>query len=154
MMNASIQSSQSVDMPHNLSRAISCSAAFHNVLRRVNLVAPTDATILIRGETDTGKEVVASAIHMPSSRSRGPVVKVNWPVIPFGLLEIELSGHERRAVTGPEATTPEGSERLPHESHSERCQPAPRSAAELRLVPTYDVFYTNLLSAMRQGVAR
>jgi formate hydrogenlyase transcriptional activator len=76
------------------------SAALQRVLSMVRVVAPTDATVLIKGETGTGKELIAEAIHKCSDRSDGPFVKVNCAAIPVGLLESELFGHERGAYTG------------------------------------------------------
>src|SRR6202522_3336773 len=76
------------------------SAALRRVLGMVRIVAPTNATVLINGETGTGKELIAEAIHKCSERSHGPFVKVNCAAIPAGLLESELFGHERGAYTG------------------------------------------------------
>ena len=77
------------------------SPAFAEVLRKVKTVAPTDYTVLIYGETGTGKELIARAVHLLSGLGAGaPFVKVNCGAIPSGLLESELMGHERGAFTG------------------------------------------------------
>jgi transcriptional regulator with GAF, ATPase, and Fis domain len=81
-------------------RIIGKSAALRRVLDMARVVAPTDSTVLINGETGTGKELIAEAIHKCSGRSNGPFVKVNCAAIPAGLLESELFGHERGAYTG------------------------------------------------------
>jgi formate hydrogenlyase transcriptional activator len=85
---------------NGLPRIVGTSAALRRVLDMVRVVAPTGATVLINGETGTGKELIAEAIHQCSDRSNGPFVKVNCAAIPAGLLESELFGHERGAYTG------------------------------------------------------
>ncbi|HEX7230614.1 MAG TPA: sigma 54-interacting transcriptional regulator, partial [Candidatus Binatia bacterium] len=76
------------------------SDALKYVLRRVEQVARTDATVLVQGETGVGKELIARAIHEKSSRSDGPLVKVNCATLPEALVESELFGHEKGAFTG------------------------------------------------------
>jgi formate hydrogenlyase transcriptional activator len=81
------------------------SPAFVSVLNQVRIIAKSDSVTLIQGETGTGKEVIARAIHNHSLRSRGPFVKLNCAAIPGTLLESELFGHERGAFTGAVAQT-------------------------------------------------
>jgi formate hydrogenlyase transcriptional activator len=76
------------------------SAALRSVLEKVECVASTDATVLVLGETGTGKELIADAIHNLSSRRERPFIKLNCAAIPFDLLESELFGHEKGAFTG------------------------------------------------------
>ncbi len=76
------------------------SPALRKVLEHVAIVAPTDSTVLLHGETGTGKELVARAIHNLSSRRARPYIRMNCAAIPSGLLESELFGHERGAFTG------------------------------------------------------
>lgn len=79
---------------------IGASPALEAVLRQVECVAPTDSTVLIEGETGTGKELIARAVHNLSSRFGRPFLKLNCAAIPFDLLESELFGHEKGAFTG------------------------------------------------------
>src|SRR5438876_970877 len=85
---------------HNFEEIVGTSAALKAVLKQVGVIAPTESTVLILGETGTGKELIARAIHTASSRSRRPFVKLNCAAIPTGLLESELFGHEKGAFTG------------------------------------------------------
>jgi formate hydrogenlyase transcriptional activator len=84
----------------NFTQIIGNSVSLRRVLKRVGTVAPTDSTVLIYGETGTGKELIARAIHDLSPRSSKPFVKLNCAAIPTGLLESELFGHEKGAFTG------------------------------------------------------
>jgi formate hydrogenlyase transcriptional activator len=81
-------------------RIIGNSAALESVLDQVEQVAPTDSTVLIEGETGTGKELIAHAIHTASQRFGSPFIKLNCAAIPLDLLESELFGHEKGAFTG------------------------------------------------------
>ncbi len=84
----------------NFEEIVGRSAALRKVLQDIETVAPTDSTVLIYGETGTGKELIARAIHNLSTRGRNAFVKLNCAAIPTGLLESELFGHEKGAFTG------------------------------------------------------
>ena len=85
---------------HHGEEIIGESPALKEVLRQMEVVAPTDATVLLQGETGTGKERLARAVHQLSARQDHPFVTVNCAAMPSGLLESELFGHERGAFTG------------------------------------------------------
>jgi formate hydrogenlyase transcriptional activator len=89
-----------VEVTHNFEEIIGTSTAMKRVLGQVEVVAPTDATVLILGETGTGKELIARAIHKMSPRRNLPFISLNCAAIPTGLLESELFGYERGAFTG------------------------------------------------------
>ena len=86
--------------PRRFEQIIGGSPALESVLEQVERVAPTDSTVLVQGETGTGKELIARAIHNLSSRFGRPFIKLNCAAIPFDLLESELFGHEKGAFTG------------------------------------------------------
>jgi transcriptional regulator with GAF, ATPase, and Fis domain len=86
--------------PRRFEQIIGSSPALESVLEHVERVARTDSTVLVQGETGTGKELIARAIHNLSSRCGRPFIKLNCAAIPFDLLESELFGHEKGAFTG------------------------------------------------------
>ena len=89
-----------ISSEYNFEDIIGKSASFQSVLEQVSIVAPTDSTVLLHGETGTGKELIARAIHNLSSRRNRTFVRMNCAAIPSGLLESELFGHEKGAFTG------------------------------------------------------
>jgi formate hydrogenlyase transcriptional activator len=89
-----------ISFEYNFEDIVGRSSAFKKVLEQVSIVAPTDATVLLHGETGTGKELIARAIHNLSSRRQRTFVRLNCAAIPSGLLESELFGHEKGAFTG------------------------------------------------------
>jgi formate hydrogenlyase transcriptional activator len=89
-----------VEAKHSFEEIIGSSTAMKRVMGQMEVVAPTDATVLILGETGTGKELVARAIHRMSPRKNRPLITLNCAAIPTGLLESELFGYERGAFTG------------------------------------------------------
>ena len=91
---------EEIKTEHNFEEIIGQSARMRRLLRKIEQVAPTEATVLIQGETGTGKELLARAIHDRSRRKDRPMVKVNCGSIPSGLVESELFGHEKGAFTG------------------------------------------------------
>ncbi|GJM33425.1 MAG: hypothetical protein DHS20C18_24260 [Saprospiraceae bacterium] len=91
---------EEIELIHNFDSIISQSKKYRPVLKQIEQVAPTQSTVLITGETGTGKELIARSIHQLSSRSNRPMVKVNCAALPANLIESELFGHERGAFTG------------------------------------------------------
>ena len=90
---------EEIKLDHNFEDIIGDSQTLKYALYKIEQVAPTDATVLIEGETGTGKELIARAIHHASSRSHKPLIKVNCATLPDSLIESELFGHERGAFT-------------------------------------------------------
>ena len=89
-----------LNLEHSFEDIVGESPGLKRVLKQVETVAPTDVTVLILGETGTGKDLIARAIHQLSSRREHTLVKLNCAAIPTGLLESELFGHEKGAFTG------------------------------------------------------
>jgi formate hydrogenlyase transcriptional activator len=91
---------EEIKSDHNFERIIGQGPALQEVLEQVRRVAPTDASVLLSGETGTGKELLARAIHSNSKRKDKPLIKVNCAALPTGLVESELFGHEKGAFSG------------------------------------------------------
>jgi formate hydrogenlyase transcriptional activator len=94
---------EEIDMEYNSHNMIGHSGLFKHLLLKIQQIAPTNVTVLILGETGTGKELVARAIHEESPRKNRPMVKVNCAALPANLIESELFGHEKGAFTSAQA---------------------------------------------------
>src|SRR5262249_4990565 len=94
---------EEIKADHDFEQIVGRSAALGKVLEQVALVAETDATVLIMGETGTGKELIARAVHSASKRRDRPLIKVNCAALPANLIESELFGHEKGAFSGASA---------------------------------------------------
>jgi len=95
---------EEIKLEHNFENIIGQSEALKYVLHRVEMVAPKDSTVILLGETGTGKELIARALHQLSSRNKRPLVKVNCAALPGELIESELFGREKVAFTGATTT--------------------------------------------------
>jgi formate hydrogenlyase transcriptional activator len=100
LYNENLALKAEIDETSKFEEIVGCSRPLRRVLTHVEKVAPTDSTVLITGETGTGKELVARAIHKRSRRAGGPFVRVNCGAIPQALINSELFGHEKGAFTG------------------------------------------------------
>lgn len=94
---------EDVGSKYNVNNIITTSPKYREVLKQIGRVAEVDTTVLITGETGTGKELLARAVHQLSERSKAPLVKVNCAALPESLIESELFGHEKGAFTGATA---------------------------------------------------
>jgi len=103
LQNENVYLREEIRLTHNFEEIVGISDALKYVLYKIEQVAPTDATALVMGETGTGKEIVARAIHHASRLSARPLVKVNCATLPANLIESELFGHEKGAFTGAQA---------------------------------------------------
>lgn len=104
LKNENLWLNEQIHGNESFSEIIFQSAAMRNVLDQVDLVARSDSTVLILGETGTGKELIARAIHRLSDRHRRAIIKMNCAAIPSGLLESDLFGHDKGAFTGATTT--------------------------------------------------
>ncbi len=95
---------EEIKLEHNFEEIIGKSDAIKQVFNQVEMVTPNDTTVLILGETGTGKELIARAVHNLSSRRKRPLVKINCAALPVNLIESELFGHEKGAFTGAVTT--------------------------------------------------
>jgi predicted ATPase/transcriptional regulator with GAF, ATPase, and Fis domain len=100
LQNENVALREEIDRASMFEEIVGISPALHAVLSRVSKVAPTDSTVLITGETGTGKELIARAVHKRSQRSSRPFVSINCAAIPRDLIASELFGHEKGAFTG------------------------------------------------------
>jgi formate hydrogenlyase transcriptional activator len=98
LQNAYLQ--EEIRSVHNFDEIVGQSRTFRDALEKIRLVASTDSSVLILGETGTGKELIARAVHSNSQRKDRPLIKVNCAALPTGLIESELFGHEKGAFTG------------------------------------------------------
>lgn len=94
---------EEIQLEHNFKEIVGNSNILKNILHKVEQVAPTDATVLILGETGTGKELIARALHNASRRSNRPLIKLNCASLAQSLIESELFGHEKGAFTGADS---------------------------------------------------
>lgn len=100
LANEKLYLEEEIRSEHNFKEIVGDSKALRRVLAQVEMVAPSDSTVLICGETGTGKELIAHAVHDLSARRNRTLLKLNCAAIPLGLLESEMFGHERGAFTG------------------------------------------------------